>query len=103
MTDPDFSSLPRFDARNFEPPAWASSSRFAWGQDKHGESSTKGRTQTASSSTQPSAGADEEDDDADEPEIWEDASEGRSVVDLQETIFTTEEIKVASISRFHPE
>lgn len=105
MTDADFDSLPRFDARDFEPPAWASSSKFSWGKEKNGESSKT----TASPFDAPfnSNGDDNHsvDDDhgdnevEDAEEIWEDASEGHSVMDLKETVFTTEELQVSTSSR----
>lgn len=99
MSEADFDSLPRFDARDFEPPAWASSSKFNWGQEKkNGESSTSSPTaRDAKSKDGPSANLDnEEDDEEDGEETWEDALEDHDVLDLKETLFSTEEIKVRS-------
>jgi hypothetical protein len=94
-SDSAFDRLPRFDARDFEPPAWAKGPQFQWGK-KNGESSTSAHRQR-----QNPAGDHHVEDDGDEEdgeEEWVDASEGRSEVDPNLATFTTGELKVSSMS-----
>lgn len=79
-----FDRLPRFDARDFEPPAWANGPQFQWGK-KNGEGSSR---------HQPDPPDTEEDGD-EEDEEWADASEGRSEIDPDLAKFTNGELKVS--------
>ena len=85
-----FKDLPRFDARDFEPPAWANGPHFQWG--KNGESSnlSSGGRRPFRSEENGDAHPEEE-----EEETWEDASEGRSVIDPELATFTTAELRVS--------
>lgn len=76
-------SLPRFDARDFEPPAWASGPQFQWGR-KDGESSNAASQASGNGAVHVQQ----------EEEEWEDASEGRTDVDPDLATFTTEDLKV---------
>ena len=78
-----FDRLPRFDARDFEPPAWAHGPQFQWDR-KNGESSTAGQS---------SSGKENEDS---EEEEWEDARDNFDVVDADLAAFTIVELKVSS-------
>ncbi len=80
-----FDRLPRFDARDFDPPAWANGPHFQWGK-KNGESSSSHQRQQEDGHAE---------DDDDEAEEWADASEGRSEIDPDLATFTTAELKVS--------
>lgn len=88
-----FDRLPRFDARDFEPPAWAKGPQFQWGK-KNGESSTS----ASNKPHQPPPIGDEEDED----EEWADASEGRSEIDPDLATFTIGELRVSLAPLLNP-
>jgi hypothetical protein len=78
-----FPSLPTFDARHFEPPSWASSSRF--NQNKPAEVSSEQQE-------------DGEGSEADEEDIWADANEDVTLVDNEDPTFTTPELRVRPLT-----
>ena len=84
----DFDSIPRFDARDFEPPAWANGPAFQW-ERKNGESSS------SKSNAAPMSGPHHDDASSSSPdtEEWADASEGHSI-DPDLATFTIGELKV---------
>jgi hypothetical protein len=84
---PDLPPLPKFDARDYQPPAWASSSKFQWSEPPN-----LGRPAPTMSSK---LDHDETDStESDEEEVWEDASEGVTLVDgLPE--FTTAQLRAS--------
>jgi hypothetical protein len=81
-----FDQMPRFDARDFQPPAWATGPELQWGRrdlETNGESSKLGSTNSETLAPE----LDEEE------EVWEDAEEDLGV-DASGT-FTTAELKVS--------
>lgn len=86
----DFDKLPRFDARAFDPPAWANGPQFQWNADEPrlGESS-RSAAQRAEVSSEAVLDEPEEEDEA-----WEDAKEDLGV-DPETGEFTNDELSVS--------
>ena len=91
MVDANFDTLPRFDARDFQPPAWATSSDFAWGHDKPGESSRISPDSNRFNSKDSDAGSGDDD----EHEDWADAIDGGTFFQVED--MSIEELEVICI------
>lgn len=96
----EFGKLNRFDARAFDPPAWANGPQFQWDTDepKLGESSRSAaqRAEVTSEAVLNEPEEEKEDEDEDE-EAWEDAKEDLGV-DPETGEFTNDELSVSNLT-----
>ena len=93
-----FDQMPRFDARDFEPPSWAKGPHFQWA-DKNAESSGSTPRPATENNVQPRKDNEAEDEESDdeEEEEWADASEGGPETDPDLATFTVLEYKVCHL------
>lgn len=101
MATPDFASLPRFDARDFDPPAWAKEARFAWSTEDDQSSEAFKRSADVKPSNSVANGGDDtgaESDNEEDHEDWQDAVENPGDLDPLDAIFSVDDLQVCVLS-----
>jgi len=101
MATPDFASLPRFDARDFDPPAWAKEARFAWRTEDDQSSEAFKRSADVKPSNSVANGGDDagaESDNEEDHEDWQDAVENPGDLDPWDAIFSVDDLQVCVLS-----
>ena len=101
MSTSAFDSLPRFNATDFQPPAWASDPKFNWDATKpsHGSSLfNQGDREDTESSTESADDVEHCDSDEEQEEVWQDTVESNEDLDPCNVKFSVDELRVRVFS-----